>query len=205
MQLLAKFCQLLLDPLFLGVPQYNELPFPGSTAYVRKSKEVKRLGFAQPSAPAVLLRKSSKFDQSGFIGMQFKIKLSKTLNKHFLELLGILSVLEAHHKVIAKPHDDHVAGCTRLPPVVRPDVEDVVKINVGKQRTDTAPLRYAFFANNPRAFFQNSRIQPFLDVPQDPFVYDSMLDEFYQPFMVDGIKGNHDTLPTSTVILKVLK
>ncbi len=68
----------------------------------------------------------------------------------------------------------HFAGCTVLPPVVRPDVEGVVKINVGKQRTDTAPLRHAFFANNPRAFFQNSRIQPFPDVPQDPFVYDSI-------------------------------
>jgi hypothetical protein len=32
-----------------------------------------------------------------------------------------------------------------------------------------------------------------------------MLDELYQPFMVDGIEGNHDTLPTSTVILKALK
>ncbi len=48
--------------------------------------------------------------------------------------MGIGLVLEADHDVIGVAQDDHVAG--RLPPspAVGPQVEDVMQVDVGKQR-----------------------------------------------------------------------
>jgi hypothetical protein len=119
-QLGSKFAQLPLCSLPYFMPPYDELSFLGSTAYVRKTQKIKCLRLAQSFAFAVYLREASKFNQPGFISMQFEIEFFKALNERFLEWLGLMLVLKAHHKVIAKPHDYDIAGCTLLPPVLRP-------------------------------------------------------------------------------------
>jgi hypothetical protein len=166
---------------------------------MRKTQKIKRLWLAQSLAFAVFGRETAKFNQSGFIGVQFKIELLKTLNERLLKLLGLLLVFEAHHKVIAKSYDYYFARSMLLPPLVCPKVETVVKVHVRKQRADTAALRHAFLHLNFRSFFQYTGIQPLFDVPQDPFVRNPVLDKFHQPVVVDGIEGTHDTLPTSKV------
>jgi hypothetical protein len=78
---------------------------------------------------------------------------------------GLLLVLEADHEVIGIPHDDHVALCMFLPPPMDPHVQGIVQVDVGKQRTDAAPLRGTFIRLSPFSIFEHSCLQPLLDVP----------------------------------------
>ena len=119
-QLFVKFHQLPSHSLPYCVPQHDEFSLLGSSANMRKSQKIKRLWFAQSFALTVFRREPSKFDQSGFIGVQFKIELFKTLNERLLELLNLLLVLEAHHEVITKTHDYDIARCMLLPPCGTP-------------------------------------------------------------------------------------
>src|SRR6267154_2130143 len=45
----------------------------------------------------------------------------------------------------------------------------------------------SLLACRPRAVFDHSRAQPFLDEPQDPLIRDAMLDEPPHPPVVDGV------------------
>jgi hypothetical protein len=63
-----------------------------------------------------------------------------------------------------------------------------VKINIGKQRTDTSALNRTFFTSSQPALFQHTRPQPFLDKVCDAPVSYPMLNKLYQPFMPEGIE-----------------
>src|SRR5665811_2408465 len=56
-----------------------------------------------------------------------------------------------------------------------------------RDRGNRRPLRGSLLAGRPRAVLDNSRVQPFLDEPQDPLVRDAMLDEPPHPSVVDGV------------------
>ena len=71
-----------------------------------------------------------------------------------------------------------------VPPLVGPEVEDVVRINVGKERRNRCPLRNAFIERRPRSIFDHPRGHPLLDQPQDPLIRDPVLNKPLQPLMV---------------------
>ena len=52
---------------------------------------------------------------------------------------------------------------------------------------EAGPLRGSLLACRPRPVLDHSRVQPFLDEPQDPLIRDPMLDEPAEPLVVDGI------------------
>jgi hypothetical protein len=43
-------------------------------------------------------------------------------------------VLEAGHDIVGIPHEDHVSVGLSPPPLLSPEIEDVVQVDVGKQR-----------------------------------------------------------------------
>lgn len=42
-------------------------------------------------------------------------------------------MLEAYNTIVAIAHDDHVAGCMALAPLLNPTIVDVVQVSVGEQ------------------------------------------------------------------------
>src|SRR5664279_5365683 len=72
-------------------------------------------------------------------------------------------------------------------PLPGPKIEDMVEVEVREQGGNRRPLRGTLLAGRPPAVFDNSRVQPFLDEPQDPLVRDAMLDEPPHPSVVDGV------------------
>src|SRR5205085_8958433 len=77
-------------------------------------------------------------------------------------------------------------------PVLHPEVEHVVQVDVGQQRRGTAALWRSFFTAPPLALFQHARVQPFTDEPRDALVSYAVLDELNQPFMVQTIEERTD-------------
>lgn len=73
-------------------------------------------------------------------------------------------------------------------PPLNPQVEDVVKVNIGQKRTDTTSLRCPFFLAYPLPLFQHTGFQPFPDKPNNAPVCNTVLDKRDQPFVTEGIK-----------------
>jgi len=143
----------------------RKLPISRLSTYVGKTQKVECLRLPLTLTSAVLRGKSAKFNQPCFALVQFQMKLAKTVFKRFNELLGILSVLKTHDKVIAKPHDDDIATSLLASPLLDPKIEYVMQVDVGKHRTDASALRHAFFAVGSTVLFEHTSVQPLLDVP----------------------------------------
>ena len=75
----------------------------------------------------------------------------------------------------------------RRPPLVSPEVKDVVQVDVREQRRNRSPLRNALLERRPRPVLDDPRSQPFLDQPQDPLDPRSgALRTCIQPLMVEA-------------------
>ena len=73
--------------------------------------------------------------------MQLQAELREPVAQVGEEPLGVLPMLEAHDVVVGEPHDDHVPARVPPSPLVGPQVEDVVQVDVRKQRRNRRPLR----------------------------------------------------------------
>src|SRR2546421_7809192 len=97
-------------------------------------------------------------------------------------------MLESGNEVIGKPDDDHVALGLSLSPLLDPQVQHVVKIDIGQQRRDTPALNRTDLTGYPFAVLQHARIEPFLDQSNHAPVRYPVLQELHQPFMLQRIE-----------------
>jgi hypothetical protein len=119
--------------------------------------------------------------------MKFQRKAPHSFTELLLEPTRILLVLKTYNDVIGVSHDDNVSVRMPLPPLLYPQIEDVVQVHVGEQRRGRSPLRCTLTCR-PLPFFQDSRRQPLLDEAQNPRVRDPVLYELHQPFVVYGVE-----------------
>src|SRR2546430_1141199 len=108
-------------------------------ADMRKAEKVECLGLPFSTPLPVVDRKRTKFQQPRFLGMQFQVELLHSFRKLRPKLIGIRFALESNHDVISKSHDDHIAVCPLLTPRLDPQIEYVMKIDVGQKRRSHAP------------------------------------------------------------------
>src|SRR5438552_7404395 len=180
-------------PLVHRPPQHREHPIASLLGTdVREAKKVERLRFPFSPPLSILSRIATELDNARFLGMQFQLELGEAFRQLLVEPLGFRWVLKTHDEVIGPADDNHVAFGFCLAPVLHPEVEHVVQIDVGQQRRGTAALWRSFFTARPLAFFQHACVQPFTDEPHDALVSYAVLDELNQPFMVQTIEERAD-------------
>ena len=66
--------------------------------------------------------------------MQLQTELREPVAQIGEEPLGVLTMLEARHVVVGEPREDHVPARVAPSPLVGPEVEHVVQVDVGEQR-----------------------------------------------------------------------
>src|ERR1700730_15866609 len=187
------FLQLSALPLTHRPPQHRETPVASLLATdVGEAKKVECLGLPLSTPLSIVRCMEAELDDARFLGMQFQFELGESLRQLLVEPLGVRLVLKAHHEVISPTDDNHVAFGFCLTPVLHPEVEHVVQIDVSQQRRGTAALGRSFFTARPLSFFQHARVQPFTNEPHDALVSYSVLDELHQPFMVQTIEERAD-------------
>ncbi len=98
------------------------------------TQKVERLRFPVAPGRTIPGGVTPELDQPGLVGMQLQTELRESLPKIDQEPLGVRFVLEPGHKVIGKPHDDHLTVGVTTPPLTDPPVEDIVEIDVGQKR-----------------------------------------------------------------------
>src|ERR1035437_8392509 len=108
---------------------------------MRESQEVEGLRLAEVPLLPLLGGKPPKLDQPRLLSMQFQAELREPVAELHKERRGIISIMEARHVVIGKPYEKYIPARVPPPPLVGPQVEDIVEIDVREQRRCRCPLR----------------------------------------------------------------
>jgi len=105
---------------------------PAADEYEAQEREGLRLAQSTPLSTSG--RMAAELQQARFLPVQFESKLLEPRSHRVPEAPRIGFVLEANNDVIGISHDYHVAAGLSPSPLLGPEVEDVVQVDVGKQR-----------------------------------------------------------------------
>lgn len=75
-----------------------------------------------------------KLDQARLVLGQLQPELREPFTKVYEEPLGVTFVLEPHHDIVGETHDDDVTVRVASSPLVGPQVEDKMQVDVAEQR-----------------------------------------------------------------------
>jgi hypothetical protein len=127
---------------FLGCPTDDRIRPIASllSADMREAQEVECLRPPLSAPDSVRSRVRPKLYQAGLFWMQRQTELLESLLEFGQTPLRRRSVLKFDHEVIRPSHDDDIAAdAWRLPPVIDPKVENVMKENIRQQRGVHSP------------------------------------------------------------------
>jgi hypothetical protein len=96
-------------------------------------------------------------------------------------------MLKSSYEVIGEAYADDLSARLLLPPLLNPEVEYVVKIDVGQQWANTPALNRPYFTLHPLTLFQHARLEPFLDQAHDAPVGYAVLDKLHQPSVIESV------------------
>lgn len=105
---------------------------------VRETEEVKRLD-RKAEGLASLARIASEAKDARLVRMQLQAEGLQALRERSAQGPCVPSVLEARHEVVGVAHDINLLPCVALPPLVDPEVDHVVQIDVRQKRANDAP------------------------------------------------------------------
>ena len=126
--------QLGTHPFGVGDPLQLEPPLPGLRAHVREAEKLERLRLTETPRLPIPGGVAPELDQPRFLGVQLLVELCESFAQVSPEPLRVIPVLETHHEVVGETHDHDITVRVPPPPLVRPEVEDVVQVDVRKQR-----------------------------------------------------------------------
>ena len=72
----------------------------------------------------------TELDQPRFLRMQLQTKLREPVAEIGKEPLSVLTMLKARHVVVGEPREDHVPARVTPAPLVGPQVEHVMQVDV---------------------------------------------------------------------------
>ena len=185
LQLVLDCVQLRLHLLLARDALQLELSGPGLRADVREAQELERLRLRITTAGTVRGGVPPELDQPCLLLGHLQRELRQSFTEIGLEPLGVVAMLEARHVVVGETHDDHVTAGVSPAPLVGPQVEDVVKVDVGEQRRDRCPLDRSLRRLRPLPLFDDPGPEPLADQSQDSLVRDPVLEELLQPALVE--------------------
>src|SRR3989338_693080 len=166
--------------------------FSDSPTDVGEPEEVEGFRFPEITLLSVVGRKAAKFQNPRLLGMKFQAELEHALFEVSQKLLGLRFVLKPNNKVVGPAHDDHLTARFVPSSLLRPEVQNVVKINVRRQGANAPALRLSFFRFCSKAINHDTRLEPLPDQADHFLIPNSMLDELNQPIVAEVIEKSSD-------------
>ena len=117
-----------------GLPFDLELALASLTAHEREAQEIEGLRLSESLPFAISRGIAAKLNQSGLSRMQRQRKLLQPISHRVQETSSVGLVLKTNDDIVGIAHDDHVARGLAPSPAFRPEIENVVKVDVGKER-----------------------------------------------------------------------
>src|SRR5690606_8447860 len=128
---------------------------PATTIFptdMREPEEVERFRFTFSPAGAVFGSKAAELHQSGFLRVYRESELPQPALHGYTEALGVDSLVESNDDVIGVSDHHHITCGMATSPLMRPQIEDVVEVDVCQQRRDDCTLWGAFYRCTPFTF-----------------------------------------------------
>ena len=97
---------------------------------MRESEEVEHFWLPFSTCRTLLGRMAAEADQPGFLRVQGEVEQAHPFLQVVQERLRFMLVLEADDRVVREADHDHVSGGLAAAPLVDPQVEYVVKVDV---------------------------------------------------------------------------
>ncbi|SWL29380.1 Uncharacterised protein [Klebsiella pneumoniae] len=119
---------------------------------MREPEEVERFWFTFSPAGAVFGCEAAELHQSGFLRMYRESELLQSALHGYTKALSVDSLVEPDDYVICVSDHDHIACGMAASPLMRPQIEDIVKVDVCQQRRDNRTLWGAFLRCPPFSF-----------------------------------------------------
>jgi len=184
--------QLLLDLLEFGphtvvpgFPLEQKCAPAAAAADMGEPQEIEGFRFAKPAPLAVCRSEAAELDQTGFVRMELQSELLEPSSHRIEKTASVVFMLKAQHHIIGVAHDDYVAGGLVPSPALGPEIENVVQVDVGKQRRYYRTLPGSPVTDRHGPVFQDTRLKPFLDQTDDALVANPMFHKSDQPFPAD--------------------
>src|ERR1039457_901936 len=155
---------------------------------VSETQKVEGLRFSLATFLPALGGVTPKLNQARFLWMQLQSEFPQPFPQLHQEPLGFFLVLESQHSVVRVADDNHTARRFLPPPLVYPEVEYIMQVEIGQKRRNHRPLRSPLLCLVPPTLLHHARLQPFLDQADDPPVANSVLDKLDHPRMFDLIE-----------------
>ena len=159
---------------------------------MRKTEEVKRFGLLLSPLFALSGSELPEANKTRFVGIQLQAELGKSLSELGIEPSSIRLILKTHDDVVSVAHDDHIAMSVSTPPLLGPQIEDVVEVHIRQQGRDRRPLRTPCALHSLDPVHDDPRAEPFLDQPNDTGVRYPVLDKSQHPSVINGIEKSTD-------------
>src|SRR5271169_6479395 len=190
--LLTERLQLTNHALGLRLPFDREPATSGLAAIVREAQKVEGLRASQPGGLPVPCGEPPELDEPGLALVERQAELRQPVLERHKKRLPIPFSLTADHQIVRISTDDNLPGRPMSPPLVYPEVNDIVEEDVGEDRADARPLRRANLHRLPSAALQDAGLEPPLDQAVNPWVGYPMPQHPNQPSVVNGIKEGSD-------------
>jgi hypothetical protein len=188
-QLGSHLAQLRLPAFAYRLPHQHVPTAPIASTHVSEAEEVEGAGLGSPTIVLPLPDAGSERQKASLVGMELQTELCEPVAQLSQEPLGILAVLESDDEVIRIAHDDHSPRRLHRPPLLDPQIEHVVQVQVRQQRTDASALDGSRLARCPRPILQHTCGEPLLDQPYDALVRD--LDDLLPVDATDEQRAMH--------------
>lgn len=176
------------QPLGTGQSRDFEPALLGLAATTREAQEVKGLRLARSSAVDVASGVAPELDPPRLVWMQPQAKGFELPGYVWPERLCVANALKACKPVVGVSNDDDVPDSMALPPLPYPQVKRIVQVDIGKKGADAATLNRPDLALRQPVVLQHASAPPLLYQADDARVADSVLDEFDQPLVFDGVE-----------------
>src|SRR3954452_21487773 len=130
--LLLDLLELCRHAVAAGFPMDPEVAPSRGAADEGETQESEGFRLAEAAPLAVAGRLTAQLHRPGPLRMARAREFLKPVTHHVEEPTGVGLVLKADDDIIRVSHNDHVAGGLSLSPAFSPEVERVVKIDIGK-------------------------------------------------------------------------
>src|SRR5262250_268037 len=109
-----------------------------------------------------------------------------------------LSVSRLYRRAVRIAHHDHGAVGLVLAPLVRPEIQNVMRVQIAQQRRDHRALHHATFWLGHDTFLPHPSLKPFVDQAEYAPVSYPVFQKAEEPRVAHALEGFDNSLPLST-------
>src|SRR5262249_52898401 len=120
------------------------------------------------------LGESPEHETTGFLLSQLDMELAEALPQLHAEAIGVFFVLKAADEIIDKTHQVRGTATGRFHPLLEPEIEHVVQINVREHTGNRPALGHSALCLPLEPMVHDSSSEPLINKPQEDRIGDAL-------------------------------